>query len=118
MTRFQSNRTFRLWDYHVSHDQLLLRSAKTESHPHNLDVVFVGVEYVRMPTHLKGLDIEPASPGEIMATGTEIGRTVAHPSQVYTVTSGRERYVIVAASVRTEQNDLDIFVSSVESFGR
>jgi hypothetical protein len=38
-----SNRKFKLWDYDVSHRQLLLRSPKSEKFDTNLDIIFLDV---------------------------------------------------------------------------
>ena len=61
MTRIQSDRDFRLWEYRVSHDQLLLRSPQGETHWRNLDLIFVGVEYLDLPTLLRGVELRQAT---------------------------------------------------------
>src|SRR4051794_11561024 len=68
MTLFKSDRPFQLWDYTVSHRQLLLRSPiapRTSTSPRfttNVDLVFWGVESLSIPTWFEGLQVS-LSPG-------------------------------------------------------
>lgn len=55
------SRCFRLWEYTVSHSSLLLRSPKGSAHSTSLDLMFVGVEYVRLPASLGTLDVSLAT---------------------------------------------------------
>lgn len=53
----ESPRKFRVWKYTVSHSMLLLRSIKTHDLPTRIDVLFVDVEHVDIPTNMDGLTI-------------------------------------------------------------
>ena len=108
-------RNFRLWDFRVSHDQLLLRSPKTAENPKNLDVAFVGVEYVELPTKLKELTVGEAGDNDFRRADQAVGSPVPR-GQVFVIESGGRRYVVVAAAVKVFENDLDIFESSLERF--
>lgn len=55
---YQSDRVFQLWDYTVGHAQLLLRSPATTDEPFNIDIVFLGVETLDIPTRMEGLSME------------------------------------------------------------
>jgi hypothetical protein len=55
---FESDRHFQIWKYTVSQAQLLLRSVKDDDHPTRLDVLFVGVTHLELPTSFDGLRIE------------------------------------------------------------
>jgi len=55
---FDSHRRFQMWKYTVSHKMLLLRSVKGDDHPTRIDVLFVGVSHVVLPTAFDGLRIE------------------------------------------------------------
>jgi len=56
---------FRLWEFKVSHNQLLLRSSKKKFQSRNIDIAFVGVGYVEIPTKLDGITICQPSANEI-----------------------------------------------------
>jgi len=60
MQRF--DRKFKMWDFHITHSQLLLRSHSTVTHPKNIDIIFGDVDYVELPTILFGLDLVEAGP--------------------------------------------------------
>jgi hypothetical protein len=109
------NRNFRLWDFRVSHDQLLLRSPKNTENPKNLDVAFVGVEYVELPTKLKDLTVGEAGDDDFRRADLGVGKAVPR-DQVFVIESGGRRHVIVAAAMKVFENDLDRFESSLERF--
>lgn len=108
-------RSFRLWDYRVSHDQLLLRSAKGPNHPRNLDVAFVGVEYIELPTMLRDLAFAPPVQDDLRRAEVALGR-VPPLERVFAIESSERHYVIVAAAVRVFENDLEYSESSLERF--
>lgn len=49
--------TFAVWKYTVGHSMLLLRSVKSEVAARRVDVLFVGVEHMEIPTTMDGLRI-------------------------------------------------------------
>jgi hypothetical protein len=109
-------RNFRLWDFKVSHDQLLLRSPKNAENPKNLDVAFVGVEYIELPTKLKELTVGEAGDDDFRRADLGVGKAVPR-NQVFVIESGGRRYVVVAAAMKVSETDLDLFESSLERFG-
>jgi hypothetical protein len=57
-----TDRIYRLWDYTVSHAQLLIRSPAGPGHPHNDDHMFAGVRLVSAPTTMTGMVVvEPVA---------------------------------------------------------
>ena len=52
-----SERTFTVWKYTVSHSMLLLRSVKSEVAQSRVDVLFVGVDRMEIPSTMGGLRI-------------------------------------------------------------
>jgi len=113
--QFSSDRSFRLWDYSVSHKQMLLRSPKSPDVAMNVDIVLWGVEYLDLATSLEGLTITSPSREEVTRAGQAMGNTV-DPSQVHCFASGDRRFVVVAVGFKVLRNDLDIFESSLEYF--
>lgn len=106
------DRKFQIWEYKVSHQQLLIRSPKSESHATNLDLIFVGVDYMALPTSMNGISIVPANEEELQFASTIAGQ----PFQVIVLETGGRRYLIKAAHFRVSENELDLFESSLESF--
>ena len=54
---FDSERKFAVWKYTVGHSMLLLRSVKSELASSRVDVLFVGVERIDIPSTMEGLRI-------------------------------------------------------------
>jgi hypothetical protein len=112
---FDSERRFRLWDYNVSHKQMLLRSPKSPDAATNLDIVMWGVEYLDLATSLDGVRMASASREEVERAERALGRPL-DSSQVFGLISGDRRFIVVAAGFKVLENDLDIFDSSLEYF--
>jgi hypothetical protein len=108
-------RGFRLWDFRTSHDQLLLRSPRSTEDAKNLDIAFVGVECVALPTKLRDLSIDVPSDDELHEAERALGRPIPK-SQVFVIESGAHRHLVVAAAVKIFENDLDMFESRLEKF--
>jgi hypothetical protein len=60
-----TRRAYRLWDYNVSHSQLLVRALADQDHETNDDLMFAGVAYLRLPETLFDVDVEAASDDEL-----------------------------------------------------
>jgi hypothetical protein len=110
-----NNRSFKLWDYKVSHNQLLLRSPKTATTPTNVDVAFVGVEYLELPTKLANLALVPAGAADLDRVKEAFGE-VGTGNEVFVIQVMGRRFIIVAAAMHTFENELEIFESSLERF--
>jgi hypothetical protein len=54
---FKSERRFGIYDFKISHEQLLLRSSKDSNFEQNIDIIFYGVKFIQLPSHLFGLAI-------------------------------------------------------------
>jgi hypothetical protein len=114
MTQEFFNRSFQMWEYDVSHQQLLLRSPKADDHPTNVDVAFVGVNYINLPTFIAQLSIVEPDESEIQFSHRFIRGD--YIPKVYVLKSQESRYLVIAATMKVFENTLDIFESSLESF--
>lgn len=110
-----SGRSFRVWEFRVSHDQLLLRSARSQQHAQNLDVIFAGVDYLELPTKLGEIEITRPTAEDLRRLHAAFREDVAE-RDVHVIVSGGRRFIVVAAGMKVTLNDLDIFESSLESF--
>ena len=111
-TRMFYDRRFQIWEYRVSHQQLLIRSPKSQDHARNLDLIFVGVDYLALPKFMDGISIVPPDEGEMKFASA----FASHVSQVIVLETGGKRHLVIAAKFRVFENDLDLFESSLESF--
>jgi hypothetical protein len=113
---FRSDRRFQIWDFNVSHRQLLLRSPAAPGVPGNVDIVFWGVEFLGLPTSLEGVEFVPALPDDLASFGGIPGQ-VPGSSRVHALCSGGRRFLVVAEGYRIFRNDLDIFESTLQTLG-
>jgi len=115
----RSDRTFKVWEYQVSHGQLLIRSPKSPSTEQsvelltNIDLVCLGVEYMAVSSFLRGLELLPATANELNELGDLLGKAI-EPNSVRVLASGGKRFPIVASSFALSENDWDIFESPFE----
>jgi len=114
-----TERAFQLWEYQVSHGQLLIRSPKapaTETSPElltNVDLLCLGVDYMAVPRALHGLELLPPTRDEIRHLEVLLGKAVA-PDNVKILASEGKRFLVVAARFSFSENDWDIFESPFE----
>ena len=94
---FNSKRVFQIWDYSVSHGQLLLRSAKADEHATNIDIVFWGVRAINLDAVLKGV-------------------ALARTDNGYRIESNDRTQVVTAAGCKVFENSIDIFTSTLVDF--
>ncbi len=114
-----SDRTFKIWEYQVSHGQLLIRSPKapaTNAAPErttNIDLAFVGVEYMALPRVFRGLELSDPTREELKQLELLLGRPL-EPENVRMLVSEGRRFSVVASSFTVSENDWDIFESPFE----
>lgn len=119
LTSQKSDRTFKVWEYQVSHGQLLIRSPKapaTDASPEfftNLDLVCLDVDYMALPYVFHGLELLEPTPDEIRNLEDLLGKSIP-VDDVRVLASGGKRFPVVAASVSLSENDWDIFDSPFE----
>lgn len=113
------DRTFKVWEYQVSHGQLLIRSPKspaTDASPErltNVDLVCLGVEYMAVPRAFRGLEIQSPRSDELRDLEAVLGKPLQENDVRILVSAGR-RFPIVAASFDISENEWDIFESPFE----
>ncbi|RED51215.1 hypothetical protein [Aestuariispira insulae] len=102
------NLTFQLWDYSVSHGMLLIRCPAARGETENTDIVFHGVIYMALPRHLLGLKFVEPTEAEAARMNHLLG-PVDTKNNLYVIESGQDRHLVLAAGMRVEKNELDVF---------
>ncbi len=64
-------RRYKVWEYTVSHSQLLLRSPREDGYPTRIDVLFKGVSFLQLPVWFDIESIDEISPAEVRSIGGE-----------------------------------------------
>ena len=103
------DRHFQIWEFKVSHGSLLIRSPKSPSQESNIDLIFVGVDYIAVPRHMDGLELRIASPSEWSPIVHSL--QVKSDSRVFSLVSHGYRHVVVAAACEVVTHQADIFDS-------
>jgi len=111
-----SQRRFKVWDYNVSHNQLLIRSPKTEEFQTNIDIIFFGVSYLNLPTTMHGISLCESSVEEVNNIQL-VFPNKSDTDKVFVLSSLNNKYMVVAKSCKILENELDIFETSLEIFG-
>ena len=104
------DRRFELWAYTVSLGRMLLRSIRRADGtlaPGNVDVRFFGVAYLELPTTLHDLEVSFADPAEIDHVVGRLGRPLGAGENVFALTGGSARYLVVAAGWSVEENEME-----------
>ena len=104
MSLFSSNRGFRWWLYTASHSQFRLRSPKHKEEQENVDIVFLSVFYIDLPTTLRGVVVDIASNADIAMLTEKTGIAPDGYRNCFSLESGGKRYFVGAFSVRTSIN--------------
>lgn len=97
MKKIEINRKFRLWDCCVSHDQLMLRSAKGNEYENNIDIVFYGVKYVNIKTLMN-----------INIINEEKSDDHGDNLYLYRIICDKEEFFIASVGVSIQENTLDL----------
>ena len=105
-----NGRNFQLWEYNVSHGQMLVRSPKNPTQSVNVDITFAGVEYVDLPRHLRGLEIDNPTPAEVACAAERLGKPIK-AKEVTVLKAGSKRHLIVATFVKVTEADMEMFDS-------
>jgi len=103
-------RIFKVWEYRVSHKQLLLRCPKSSDSSKNFDVMFYDVQYMELPSVLRRLEIEQPNQSDIAFVEKRIGKAVGE-GQVFVLNSGNQRYIVVAGGAAVSENSMGLFES-------
>ncbi|HEY1068138.1 MAG TPA: hypothetical protein VGE52_18590 [Pirellulales bacterium] len=110
---FESSRSFQLWDYHVSHRQMLVRSPQEPAVADNIDLVFWGVEYVSLPTLMNGIVVRLANAGEQILLASTGFTPSTSGTRLFSVASGESQGFVRALHGKALRNTLDIFDSTL-----
>ena len=113
--QFASDRQFRLWDYNVSHKQLLIRSPASPDVAGNIDLVFWQVEAVALPTEFDGIDLAFSTPKEREWLEQMTGKSVS--STLFCLKTKMRRSFVCAGGFKVLSNELDICESTLVYFG-
>lgn len=111
-----SPRRFTVWEYYVSHGQLLIRSAWGQEDNVNIDILFHGVEYVSLP------GMQGMGPGIELYEGDfsdfnnikNIFPDPSNESRIFFLCSNQREFIVVAHWVKISENQWEWRISGLE----
>ena len=113
---FKSDRYFTIFDFVISHGQLLLRSQKTDDLPKNIDVIFFDTTFIQSFSRLKGLHIKRLGKGIDLPEYSTVKKYLDYDNNyLYEIDSNDEKYYIAASFVRIFENQLEFSESSLNT---
>lgn len=110
------DREFQLWDYWVSHSQLLIRSPLNENEGvmTNLDIIFRGVDYLALPSGPFKLRLCEASDEEsALALSESKPGAISPGGNVFVLFCEGSKHYVIAYSFEVSENTLELFESSL-----
>ena len=110
-TRIFPNRSFEVWDYLVSHKQLIIRSPGTEPGQLHIDLYFRGVHYLQCPSWFVGLSITQPTGTELQRFERSLGPSRFERPWLRVLESGGERHFVVAALLKVGETDYPLMVT-------
>lgn len=102
-----NNRNFKLWFYHVTHNEALIRSPKNDVYD-NIDIYFADIKYIEVPSILTNLHIDKATKEDVEYLSKKIENDITI-EDIKVMISEKHRYYIVASVMKIMENDLELF---------
>jgi hypothetical protein len=110
---FKSEKYFSVFDYFISHGQLLIRAAKREGQNANIDIIFFDTTFIQLFTMLHGLTITLVRKDLIRNYNSVNKYLKFDNSNLFELKSGDERYYIAASFVKVFENELEFNETSL-----
>lgn len=111
---FISERYFVLFDYLVSHGQLLLRSDKRKGYDFNLDVIFYDTHFIQMFSMLNGISIRLIDKPPVLYYENITTYLKYENNNIFEIESAGEKFFIAASYVRIFENNLEFNKTSLD----
>lgn len=100
MSELTKGRKCQLWEYHVSHGSLLIRSPAGPEIETSVDIICVGVDYLAAPRHLGEIAVSEASEAEIASLEEILGKKILRPSRAWALQGSPRRSLVVAVALK------------------
>jgi len=111
---FKSNKYFTVFDFVISHGQLLLRASKDEDNFKNIDIIFFGTRYIQLFTSLSGLSISLVENNkEIINYSTVNSFLSTNENYLFEIETKNEKYYVGASYFKVYENELEFNETSL-----
>lgn len=111
---FISDRHFTVFDFIISHGQLLLRAGKGEDNSKNIDIIFWGVRYIQLPTSLSGIAIKIVNDHKRRIAYDFVNAILGNDTNhLFEIESINEEFYVIASHFEVYKNDLEFNETSL-----
>jgi hypothetical protein len=105
----RNNRKFQLWRYTVGLRQLLLRSVKSDQEGTRIDILFMGVQHICIPTTIEDIAIDEVEPDSIPAWLRTLLSNVPYVGKVFLVSGNHGTGYVVAGVLAHHEDDGEFY---------
>jgi hypothetical protein len=102
---------FMLWEYRVTHKQLLIRCPKLSEASKNVDLKFYNVEYVDLPSVFTDLEIDEVNQDDVAFASRRLGKPVERERIVVLKSRERRHVVVAGAALAISESSMGLFES-------
>lgn len=110
---FKSDRYFAIYDYFISHGQLLIRSQKGDNQKFNIDIIFFDTTFLQSLTMSNGLSISLVKKDNLNKYSSVSEYFSYENSNLFEITSGLEKYYVAASFFKIFENELELNETSL-----
>ena len=111
---FKSDRYFTLFDFKISHGQLLLRSSKSETNDKNIDIIFSGTRFIQLFPHLLGVSISIVDKDKnLIGFDSDEVRIRNSKDYLFEILTENKKYYVEAYQFIVFENDLEFYETSL-----
>jgi len=119
---FKSDRYFTVFDFKVSHGQLLLRSSKDDDYIKNIDVIFFGTSYIQLFTSAFSICVRILDKNQKLIHYDSVNSFLNFDENyLFEIETSDEQFYIGASYFKVYENDLEFNETSLglgEPMGR
>ena len=114
---FKSKRHFTIFDFDISHGQLLLRASKDDDNINNIDIIFFGTRYIQLITSLLGVSIRLANDNQNLNNYNSLNSISDNlENHLFEINSTDESFYIGASYFKVYENELEFKETSLGLF--
>ena len=111
---FKSNRNFTLFDFIISHGQLLLRSNKNEIETNNIDIIFYNVKYLQVISSYQTISIKIIDDYQNIISYNDVSSFLYQKDNyLFEIESSNEKFYVAASYFIVYENELEFNETSL-----
>ena len=111
---FKSDRYFTVFDFIISHGQLLLRASKGDDNIKNIDIIFFGARYIQLFTSLSSISIRIVDKNKDLINYDSVSSFLNNDENyLFEIETNNEKFYIGASYFKVYENELEFNETSL-----